>query len=189
MQIAIFGGSFSPIHLGHIALIEEVLKQELADEVWLIVSPQNPLKSSNSLWDDELRLKLAELATKDMSGVRVCDIEFRLPRPSYMAKTLQELRNTHPEHQFLLLIGEDNLDVFDRWYHYEEILEKHELIVYPRAGSNGGNTTLKGARYRLLNARLHNISSTEIRERLNDKDYNGEGLPTPVWNYLKEHSL
>lgn len=189
MQIAVFGGSFSPIHIGHIALVKEVLKQGLAQEVWLIVSPQNPLKKSDKLWNDELRLKLAELAIEDIPGVRVCDIEFRLPRPSYMAVTLERLCQENPNDDFTLLIGEDNLEIFDQWYHYEEILQRHKLIVYPRAGGNGIRSNLPNAQIQILNADLHNISSTEIREQIKKGDYNGEGLPTAVWNYIKMHVL
>lgn len=122
-RTGIFGGSFNPIHCGHIALAKEILRQTTLDEIWLMVSPQNPLKrEASDLLDDELRFLLAQKALADVEGVIACDYEFHLPIPSYTWTTLQHLRKDYPDHEFTLLIGGDNWERFTRWYHWKDIL-------------------------------------------------------------------
>ena len=149
MRVTIYGGSFSPIHKGHIALASQIIKEDMPDEVWLMVSPHNPLKSTNDLWPVDLRLKLCEKAVEGLEKIKVSDLETRLEKPSYTYKTLRELSRLHPQVQFSILIGSDNWACFDRWAHHEEILTHHSLIIYP-----------------LLNAPLLPYSSSEIRQRL-----------------------
>jgi nicotinate-nucleotide adenylyltransferase len=156
MKIGIFGGSFNPIHNGHIALAQAVLKQCRLDEVWLMVSPQNPLKRDNSdLLDDRLRFEMAVRALEGMKGVRACDYEFHLPKPSYTWNTLQHLTHDYPDATFILLIGGDNWAHFQRWYHWEDIQRMCDIAVYPREGFAG-----------TFDAPLVNVSSTEIREKV-----------------------
>lgn len=155
-RIAIFGGSFNPIHNGHIALAKAVLEQCHVDEVWLIVSPQNPLKRDNSdLLDDNQRLEMAQKALKDVEGVRACDYEFHLPKPSYTWNTLQHLSKDYPDNTFILLIGGDNWAHFERWRHWKDILRHHNIIVYPRDKHAG-----------TIDVPLLDVSSTEIRRRV-----------------------
>ncbi|MBR1545524.1 MAG: nicotinate (nicotinamide) nucleotide adenylyltransferase [Prevotella sp.] len=155
-RIGIFGGSFNPIHCGHIALAKEILRQTELEEIWLMVSPQNPLKQESSdLLDDDLRFRLAQKALTDIEGIEACDYEFHLPKPSYTWNTLQHLREDYPDSAFTLLIGGDNWDRFDRWYHWKDILRNHDVIVYPRDGQVG-----------TIEADLLPVSSTEIRERV-----------------------
>ena len=154
--IAIFGGSFNPIHTGHIALAQAVQKQCGLDEVWLMVSPQNPLKRNDSdLLDDHLRLQIAQKALEDVEGVKACDYEFSLPKPSYTWNTLQHLSKDYPEDTFMLLIGGDNWAHFHRWRHWNDILWHHDIIVYPRDEYRG-----------TIDVPLLPISSTEIRQRV-----------------------
>ena len=154
--IAIFGGSFNPIHNGHIAIAQAVLKQCGLDEVWLMVSPQNPLKqNSNDLLDDQLRLQIARKALEDVEGVVACDYEFHLPKPSYTWNTLQHLTKDYPDHTFILLIGGDNWVHFQRWRHWQDILWHHDVIVYPRDEYQG-----------TIDVPLFDVSSTEIRQKV-----------------------
>lgn len=154
--IAIFGGSFNPIHTGHIALAQAVQKQCGLDEVWLMVSPQNPLKRNDSdLLDDHLRLQIAQKALEDVEGVKACDYEFRLPKPSYTWNTLQHLTKDYPDDTFVLLIGGDNWAHFQRWCHWKDILWHHDIIVYPRDEYRG-----------TIDVPLLPISSTEIRQKV-----------------------
>lgn len=132
IRIGIFGGSFNPVHLGHTALAAAICEQGLVDEVWLMVSPQNPLKQSTHLLDEDMRLAMVRLAVADYPTLQACDFEFRLPRPSYTYHTLQALRAAYPDYTFCLIIGEDNWGNFDRWYRSEEILCETPIIVYPR---------------------------------------------------------
>ena len=131
-KVGIFGGSFNPIHLGHTALAAYICEQGFVDEVWLMVSPQNPLKLDLTLLDENDRLAMARLATAPYPMLRACDFEFTLPRPSYTYHTLQALRKAYPDHEFSLIIGEDNWQCFDRWYRGEDIARETSIIIYPR---------------------------------------------------------
>lgn len=155
-RIGIFGGSFNPIHTGHIALAQAVQKQCGLDEVWLMVSPQNPLKRNDSdLLDDQLRLQIAQKALEGVEGVKACDYEFHLPKPSYTWNTLQHLTKDYPDHTFILLIGGDNWAHFQRWRHWKDILWHHDIVVYPRDEYQG-----------TIDVPLLPVSSTEIRQKV-----------------------
>ncbi len=155
MRVAVFGGSFNPIHLGHIALARAVVRQRLADEVWLMVSPQNPLKQESDLLEDELRFEMACKALEGVDGVKASDYELHLPKPSYTWNTLRHLSADYPDFRFSLLIGGDNWARFQRWYHWKDILRRYAVTVYPRDGYTG-----------TVNVPLIDISSTEIRRRV-----------------------
>lgn len=155
-HIGIFGGSFNPIHCGHIALARQLLSQHSLSEIWFMVSPLNPLKQQADLLPDEQRLSLARKALEGEDGIVASDFEFRLPRPSYTWHTLEALRQAYPEHRFSLIIGGDNWQHFDRWYRADDIRKHYPIIVYPRRGSAEQDTALP----------LFDISSTEVRRRV-----------------------
>ena len=154
-KIGIFGGSFNPIHCGHIALAQAVQKQCGMDEVWLMVSPQNPLKQQADLLDDNLRLELAQKALEGVEGVCASDYEFHLPKPSYTWNTLHQLSEDYPDCEFFLLIGGDNWAHFERWRQWKDILRHYEVIVYPRDNYLG-----------TIDVPLLDVSSTEIRQKV-----------------------
>lgn len=155
-KVAIFGGSFNPIHTGHIALAQAVQQQCGLDEVWLMVSPQNPLKRNDAdLLDDSLRFEMAQKALEGVEGVKACDYEFHLPKPSYTWNTLQHLTKDYPDYTFTLLIGGDNWAHFQRWRHWKDILWHHDVIVYPRDEYQG-----------TISVPLLLVSSTEIRQKI-----------------------
>ncbi|MGL4851598.1 MAG: nicotinate (nicotinamide) nucleotide adenylyltransferase, partial [Phocaeicola sp.] len=135
LNTALFGGSFNPIHLGHLALANYLCEWGEVDELWFLVSPQNPLKTGvNELWDDQLRLELVEAAIANYPKFKVCDIEFHLPRPSYTIHTLRALSQQYPERHFTLVIGADNWQLFSKWSHPEEIIANYSILIYPRPG-------------------------------------------------------
>ena len=164
-RIAVFGGSFNPVHYGHVGVARRVMEENLADEVWLTVSPRNPLKEQSGLLDERLRLELVRLAVADVPGAEASDFEFALPRPSYSWQTLAALTEAYPEASFSLVIGSDNWLLFPKWAHYEEILDRSSLIVYPRPGFSVRASSLPD-NVRLLDAPLFPWSSTDIRNRL-----------------------
>ena len=129
IRTGIYGGSFNPIHNGHIAIARAMLDCDAVDEVWLMVSPQNPLKQSADLLDEQLRLDMTRRATADIPCVTACDYEFHMPRPSYMWHTLQSLSRDYPDREFTLLIGADNWQVFDRWYHADDIIAHYPIRI------------------------------------------------------------
>ena len=171
MKIGIYGGSFNPIHFGHIGLAKWVVEHTDLDQVWLMVSPNNPLKDKSILADDKERLEKAKEAIrregeKAKGKIVVSDFEFSLPRPTYTANTLRALHGAFPEDEFSLIIGEDNIALFDKWREYQYILDHYRVLVYPR--HNCAPYQLPAAKdLRILNdAPYFDISSTEIRKGL-----------------------
>lgn len=163
MKYCIFGGSFNPIHVGHLAVVQAALQQLDIDALWLLVSAQNPWKAQDGLLlADSLRYKLAQMAVKTIEKVYVSDVEFQLPKPSYTWHTLQYLFSQYPHDEFSLLIGADNWVAFDRWYHYEDILQHCPVVVYPRRGYPIDRASLP-AGVTILDMPLCDVSSTEIR--------------------------
>ena len=185
LSTAIYGGSFNPIHTGHIALGQWLVRHHFVDELWFLVSPQNPLKPASGLLDDEARLRLARLAIGRKRRLRVSDFEFHLPRPSYMVTTLEALRTAYPDRNFVLVIGADNWHRFPQWYKADEILNHHRLLVYPRPGFPIDEAALP-AGVTLVHTPLIDLSSTQIRDAIaTDPDYNGFGLEPRVWAEIK----
>ncbi len=165
MQIGIFGGSFNPVHNGHLFLANRLLKVAQLDEIWFVVSPQNPLKRREDLLDDETRLEMVRIALQAEPQMSACDIEFRLTKPSYTWNTLQTLQSENPDKEFVLLMGADNWQIFQRWYAHQEILDRYSIVIYPRSGSAIDPTSLP-ERVRIVDTGLINISSTEVRQRI-----------------------
>ena len=179
MNIGLFGGSFNPIHVGHISLAQQLLQLAGLDEVWLMVSPQNPLKQGRSdLLDDQLRFEMAQQALKDVRGVKACDYELHLPKPSYTWNTLQHLKEDYPDHQFTLLIGGDNWKHFSRWYRAEDIVRNYPIVVYPRRHSHIDTQSLPPT-VTIVDTPLLDISSTQIRQRIL-QGQSVQGLVPPI---------
>ncbi len=170
IRTGIFGGSFNPIHNGHIHLARQLLRQARLDEVWFLITPQNPWKEQADLMPDALRYELAMAALRRFKRLKVSDYEFHLPKPSYTWHTLQALSTDFPERSFTVLIGGDNWVAFDKWYHYEDILANYQIAVYPRANAPIDPSTLP-ENVLLMQAPTIDVSSTEIRQRL------AQGLP------------
>lgn len=177
MDIALFFGSFNPIHNGHIYIANHILNKNICQEIWFVVSPQNPLKKDVDLLEDKKRLCLAEKALAFNSKLKVCDIEFSLPKPSYTFNTLQILKDKYAEFNFHLIIGQDNLNIFNKWRDSDKILKEYSIIVYPRKGTK--ELSIESENIIQLKAELKDISSTEIREKIK-KDKNIKNLVPDV---------
>lgn len=162
IKTGIYGGSFNPIHNGHIALARHLLQEAELDEIWFVVSPQNPFKVQQQLLADDKRLLLVRKALAPYPQLVASDFEFSLPRPSYMWHTLQDMSAQWPDRELHLIIGADNWLCFDRWYHADDIRSTYPIIIYPRQGYDIVPSALPQG-VRLVNTPLYNVSSTEIR--------------------------
>lgn len=136
-KIGLYGGSFNPIHVGHITLAKRLMEVAGLDEVWMMVSPQNPFKANDTLLADDLRLAMTRKALEGETHIVACDYEFHLPKPSYTWNTLQALGRDCPDCEFTLLIGGDNWQAFDRWFRGEDIVDRYRVVVYPAWGRGG----------------------------------------------------
>lgn len=155
-------GSFNPVHIGHLIIADFMLQHTELSEIWFVLSPRNPLKGEEALPVQD-RMELLRLAIENHPGFSVCDIELSLPVPSYTIDTLEELDRRHQDKTFVLLIGSDNLDVFEQWKDYQKLMKQYEIFVYPRKGSPD-NRFASHSGIRLIDAPLLEISSTYIRQ-------------------------
>ena len=190
MRIGIYGGSFNPIHRGHTELAASIVRQGLVDELWLLVSPLNPLKrdAASDIAEYEHRLNMALLATEGIEGVKVSDFERHLPIPSYTITTLGELRNAYPEHEFVLVIGADNWERFPRWCHAQEIIDTYSILIYRRPGCEMDETLLPPS-VQVVDTPLYDISSTEIRESVKKGRMPLKWVDRKVATYIRVHHL
>ncbi len=186
IQTGILGGSFNPIHIGHLALANYLREYTQLDEIWFMVSPQNPFKSPDNLLSDEARLKLARIAIKDYPHFHVSDFEFHLPRPSYMVHTLQALRENYPERQFSLIIGSDNWKSFNQWYAYERIISENDILIYPRPHFEIPPNEKLPPHVSLIQAPLLDISSTFIRKSIKEGKDLRFFMPESVYTTIKQ---
>ena len=186
MNIGVFFGSFNPIHLGHSGIAERLLMESSIDEIWLSVSPHNPLKEKSDLLPTSYRVEMARLACAGNSHIKVLDFEKDLPQPSFTYEALLALEQRFPQHHFILLIGGDNCGLFDLWRNYDKILNQFEVWAYPRAKAD-----LKpelANRMHIINAPLLNFASTTIREEILC-GVKPEGVSSEVWNYIMKNKL
>lgn len=183
-KVTLYFGSFNPIHVGHMALADFIVDNDIADEVWLVVSPHNPLKDKNSLWNDDFRLNLVCAAVASADRIKVSDVEFYLPQPNYTINTLEFLSKNNPETEFSLLIGADNLAIFDKWYRYEDIIAGYRLYVYPRPDAHPDLSRFPEVC--MIDAPLYDISSTEIRCKIENGESVADMVPEAIVNEMEK---
>lgn len=183
-KIGIYSGSFNPVHIGHLALANYLCEFEGVDEVWFLVTPHNPLKEQGELMDDELRLRLVQLAVEGYPRFRASDFEFHLPRPSYSIHTLEALRRSYPDTEFTLIIGSDNWLCFDRWFEAKRIVSEFGLLIYPRPGFEVDETMLP-PHVRMVHAPCIEVSSTFVRQALRQGKDVRFFLPAKVYDEVK----
>ncbi len=163
MKVGLYFGSFNPVHHGHLIIANFIVQQTGIDQVWLVVSPQNPLKQSASLLNEYNRLYLVQIAIEDESSLKASDIEFRLPKPSYTIDTLTYLQEKYPSHEFSIIMGSDSYQNLPAWKNYEQLLRNYQVIVYKRPGFEIKNIHEQSNTI-ILKAPLLEISSTYIRK-------------------------
>ncbi|KAA6339279.1 Nicotinate-nucleotide adenylyltransferase [termite gut metagenome] len=189
MKTGIFCGSFNPIHIGHLALANYLCEYAELDEVWFVISPQNPLKQQSDLLEDNIRMELVKAAIGEYPRFYASDFEFGLPSPSYTVHTLDKLKETYPQRTFYLIIGSDNWSIFDKWKEPERIIAENQILVYPRPYYPIDNAKPLPTTVQVVNAPLLDVSSTFIREALAEGKDIRYFLHPEVWKRLKEMTI
>ena len=187
-KIGIYSGSFNPIHHGHVMLANYLVEFSDLDELWFVVTPQNPLKKKEDLLDDDERLKMVQLAIGDDPRIHVSDIEMHLPTPSYTINTLTALSEQYPDSEFVFICGMDSLQNFKNWREYQKILDNYELLVFPREGYDGGEL-INYPSVTVLKTPIIEISSTFIRQCIKEGRDVRHFMPEKAFVYMKEHRL
>ena len=182
-KIGLFFGSFNPIHNGHLMLANYLAEYGDMDEIWFVVSPQNPFKDKKSLLADRHRMYMVEMAIKGDERFQVCDIEFYMPQPSYTIDTLTRLQERHPNTDFYLICGMDNIESFKKWKNYEMILQYHHLMVYPRKGYSS-NELVEHPSVTVVEAPEIEVSSTFIRNAIGEGKDVRYFVPKEVYKYI-----
>ncbi len=185
MKVGLFFGTFNPIHVGHMVIASYMAEFTDLEQVWFIVSPQNPLKQNQILLKDYHRLALVRIAAENHRKLKVNNVEFSLPKPSFTIDTLAHLSQQHPGNEFVLILGSDNLESFHQWKNHQQILDSYSVYVYPRHGFHGG-TLSSHPKVKMTHAPLMEISSTFIRNAIRDKKDISSMLPDAVWKYIDE---
>ena len=185
MKIGLYFGSFNPIHIGHLAIANYILEYSELEQIWFVISPQNPFKEKKSLLKDFHRFELLYRAIEENDSYRVTDIEFKLPQPSYTIDTLAHITEKHPKHEFSLLMGSDNITSFHKWKNYEQILEHYSLYVYPRTNYKGSKFD-QHKKVHFIHAPQIEISSSFIRNAIKEGKEIPFFMPTEAYNYMRE---
>jgi len=186
MNIGLYFGSFNPIHTGHLIIASHVLNQTNLQQVWLVVSPQNPFKQESSLLNEYHRLHLAQLAVEDDNRLRVSDIEFKLPRPSYTIDTLIYLQEKYPQHSFTIVMGSDSFQNLPKWKNADLLIKNYSFIVYNRPGAPVTDT--HQAKATVLDAPLLTISATLIRKNIQEGKSIRYLVPEKVRVYIEDNN-
>lgn len=188
MKVALFFGSFNPIHVGHLIIANHIANNTDTEQVWLVVSPHNPLKEKSSLLNEYDRLHLVNLAIENDAQIKACQEEFHLPKPSYTIDTLVYLQEKYPQHEFSLIMGSDNILTINKWKNYTLILQRFPIYVYARSDFDNKQVTVTGSIH-YLNVPLLDISSTYIRKCIHEKKSIKYLVPADVERYIVENNL
>ncbi|MBS7786081.1 nicotinate-nucleotide adenylyltransferase [Flavobacterium sp. CYK-55] len=195
MKVGLYFGTFNPIHVGHLIIANHMAEYSGLDQIWMMVTPHNPHKKKETLLDDYLRLDLVHLACEDYPKIKPSDFEFKLPQPNYTVNTLAHLQDKYPEHEFSLIMGEDNLRSLHKWKNYEVILENHPIYVYPRLTRSEAENLppipeiAQHQNIHRIDAPVVEISSTAIREGVKNRKNVRPLLPEKVWKEIDKSQL
>jgi len=185
VKIGLFFGSFNPVHCGHLIIANYMITHADIDNLWMVVSPQNPFKQKKTLARDYDRLHLLTIAIEDNLKIKASDIEFNLPQPSYTIDTLTFLKEKYPQHEFSLIMGGDNLVTFHKWKNYERLLDNHKILVYKRPNSDVPELA-NHENIEIFDAPLLDISSSYIRNLIKEGKSIRYLVPDKVYRYLDE---
>lgn len=189
MKVGIFGGSFNPIHTGHAIIAKHIMQHGGLDQLWLMVSPQNPLKQGHEMASDVDRLRMTEMVSHHIDGVVTSAFEFQLPRPSYTIDTLNALQQKFPDHEFHLVIGADNWADWEKWRAHDEIVKRFHVLIYPRLGYEVVIPPALTDHVSLIDAPIIEVSSTLVRQLINDGVSARFYVPDEVEQYITRKHL
>lgn len=200
MKVGLYFGTFNPIHIGHLIIANHMAEHTDLDQIWMVVTPHNPLKKKNTLLEDYHRLQMVHLATEDFPKIKPSDIEFKLAQPNYTVHTLVHLQEKHPTYNFSLIMGEDNLKSLHKWKNYQTIIENHDIYVYPRLEAKAQmgeivsveaeNEFLKNhPKIHFIDAPIVELSSTFIRDNIKKGKNVQPLLPAKVWQYIDHNNF
>lgn len=185
MKIGLYFGTFNPIHIGHLTIANHMAEYSDLDAIWMVVTPHNPFKKKSTLLDNHHRYEMVSIATEDYPKIQPSNIEFKLPQPNYTVNTLAHLEEKYPQHDFCLIMGEDNLKGLHKWKNYEVILENHHVYVYPRISEGTVEHQFTNhPKIHKVEAPIMEISSTFIRNAIKEKKNIRPLLPESVWKYI-----
>jgi len=182
-KTGLYFGSFNPVHIGHMAIANYMVEFTDIDQLWFVISPQNPLKKKTSLLADHHRLALLNIAIDDSLLFKASNIEFKMPRPSYTIDTLTYLNEKYPNREWILIMGADNLKSLHKWKNYQQLIENYEIYVYPRPGININDYSDK-INLKIIDAPLIEISSSFIRKAISDGKDVRYFMPGKVSEYV-----
>jgi len=186
MKVGLYFGTFNPIHVGHLIIANHFAEHSDLEEIWCVVTPQNPFKTKQSVLDNHQRLEMVYLATNEYPKIKPSDIEFQLPQPNYTVHSLAYLEEKYPKHEFALIMGEDNLASLPKWKNAEVLLDRYPIYVYPRKIEQSyAAVDLKGSIIK-IDAPIIEISSSFIRKSIKSAKNIRPLLPESVWVYLDE---
>lgn len=189
MKVGLYFGTFNPIHVGHLIIANHIVENSDLDQLWMVVTPHNPLKKKSGLLADYHRLQMVHLATQDYDKIIPSDIEFKLPQPNYTVNTLAHLQEKFPQHEFSLIMGEDNLKSLKKWKNYELILNDYQLYVYPRISTDEiPEEFINHPNIHKVDAPIIELSSTFIRNGIKEQKNIKPMLDAKVWEYIN-HNL
>jgi len=186
MNIGLYFGTFNPIHVGHLIIANHMVENSDLDEVWMVVTPHNPFKKKATLLDNYQRYEMVYLATEDYPKIKPSDIEFKLPQPSYTVNTLVNIKEKFPSHQFSLIMGEDNLQSLHKWKNHEEIVNNHNIYVYPRVFENKKEVAFSKETIHKIDAPIVEISSTLVRNFIKQGKNVKPLVPKKVSEYIEQ---
>ncbi|MCQ2286422.1 MAG: nicotinate-nucleotide adenylyltransferase [Bacteroidales bacterium] len=187
-RVGLFFGSFNPIHIGHLIIAEYLVENSDLEEIWFVISPNNPLKQKSSLLNEHQRFYMVQIAIENDSRFRACDVEFKLPIPSYTCTTLLKLNELYPNKKFSIIMGEDNLQCIEKWKNFEFILQNYRVLVYPRMGYQCDKVFPKANVVKVPAPRIE-LSATMIRESIRSGKILKYALPPAVERYIDEMNL
>jgi nicotinate-nucleotide adenylyltransferase len=187
MKVGLYFGTFNPIHVGHIIIANHLVEYSDLDEIWMVVTPHNPHKKKSSLLANHHRFELVYQALQKYTKIKPSDIEFKLPQPNYTVNTLAHINEKYPQHEFSLIMGEDNLKSFHKWKNYDTILENHTIYCYPRISNGEIKSKLENhPKIHKIDAPIIEISATLIRQGIKNNKNVVPMLSVETWKYIDE---